>query len=248
LGHKKRNKKALSFQHSHSSYSQMANMEVLINKFLADNELDESVKDSLIDLVNNCFTTYVTHMSAQWIVAATPATKKAAATKKTKVEKCEDPTECESDTELNERCTTAVLDDYCRTHKLRIGGEGGKAARVARVWRHIQGASDEDDFSPRSKPKKAPAKKEPHKCSCKTAKGAPCGCAATNERQGHWFCHKHIDQADDFFASQDDVDELTTPKPSPKAAAPAKPVSKKPSANIKKKVVEPEPELEEDDE
>jgi hypothetical protein len=230
----------------------MANMEILINEFIAAHELDESAKDAVIDLVNSCFTAYVTHMSAQWITSAAPVTKKAAAaaaTKKPKVEKCEDPTECETEAELNERCTTAVLDDYCRTHKLRIGGEGGKASRVARVWRHIQGASDEDDYSPRSKPKKAPVKKEPHKCSCKTIKGAPCGCAATNERQGHWFCHKHIDQADDFFASleAEEEPEPVTPKPSPKAAAPAKPVSKKPSANIKKAVAAFEPELEEED-
>ena len=226
----------------------MANMETLINEFIAEHEMDESAKDSLIDLVNKCFTSYVTHMSSEWLVAAAPVTKKAAGTKKPKAEKCEDPTECGTEQELNERCTTAVLDDYCRTHKLRIGGEGGKAARVARVWRHIQGASDEDDFSPRNKPKKVPAKKEPHKCSCKTAKGAPCGCAATNERQGHWFCHKHIDQADDFFAAQnEEEEEPETPKPSPKPVV-AKPVSKKPSASIKKKVAVFEPELEEEDE
>jgi hypothetical protein len=218
----------------------MANMEIEITQFLAANELDAGLKEATIDLVNKCFTIYITHMSSQWLTAAPPAAPKKAVSK---VEKSEDPTECESETKLNMRCTTAVLDEYCRTHKLRIGGEGGKAARVSRVWRHMQGESDADDFSPRNKPKNTPAKKEPKKCSCKTAKGAPCAAAATNERDGHWFCYKHIDQADDFIAVLGAEDQQETPVSSPAK----KPVVKRPSAAIKKaKAPEPEEELEEE--
>ena len=129
----------------------MANMEIRINEFLSTNEIDENVKDSLVDLINSCFADYVTHMSTEWLSAAVPVAKKAPAKTVKKAEKCDDPTECESEAELNLRCTSAILDGYCRTHKLRVGGEGGKATRVARVWRHIQGTSDEDDFSPRGK-------------------------------------------------------------------------------------------------
>ena len=213
-------------------------METRINQFLFTNEIDESKKDALVDLINSCFADYVSYMSSEWISA--PAAKKTTAKAVVKkVEKTEDPSECESEQELNLRCTTSVLDDYCRTHKLRIGGEGGKTNRVSRVWRHMQGVSDEDDFSPRSKPKKVPAKKEAHKCSCLTAKGAPCGSAATNLKEDHWFCYKHIDNADEFLAALDEEEPVVV-KPSPKA------VSKRPSVGIKKKVVEEE--LESDEE
>ena len=231
----------------------MANMETRINQFLLTNEIDDSVKDSLIDLVNGCFADYVSHMSSEWMSAAAPATKKATAkTAVKKADKTEDPSECESEQELNLRCTTAVLDEYCRTHKLRVGGEGGKANRVARVWRHMQGTTIDDDFSPRSKAKKTPAKKEQHRCVCLTAKKAPCGSAATNLKEDHWFCYKHIDVADEWLAALCEIEEpkeetgMVTPKPSPKGVK--KTVSKKPSANIKKKVVEPEEELESDEE
>jgi len=195
----------------------MANMELLINNFLITNEIDESAKDSLVDLINGCFTSYVTHMSSEWstIPAKKPSTK---VSKKT--DKTEDPTECKSEEELTLRCTSTVLDGYCRTHKLRIGGEGGKATRVGRVWRHMSGKNDENDTSPRSKAKATPAKKEPHRCVCLTSKNLPCGSAATNENGGHWFCYKHIDTADEWLSCFNKIEN----KPSP--------------AKNKKKVVE----------
>jgi len=215
----------------------MASMDSRINEFLQTHEIDESVKDSLVDLINNCFANYVSHMSAEWISSS--VAKKVSTKSVKKADKTEDPTECESEDELNLRCTTVILDNYCRTHKLRIGGEGGKAARVGRVWRHMQGVSDENDFSPRNKPKATPAKKESHKCVCLTAKKLPCGSAATNLKEGHWFCYKHIDGADEWLSEKCEEIE-SSPKPV------AKPVSKKPSASIKKKIVEQE--LESDDE
>ena len=223
----------------------MANMEIEITQFLTANELDAGLKEATIDLVNKCFAIYIGHMSSEWLTAPVQVPSKKVIAK-SKVEKTGDPTECDSETDINLRCTTAVLDEYCRIHKLRIGGEGGKAARVSRVWRHMHGESDEDDFSPRNKPKKTPAKKDPKKCSCLTAKGAPCAAAATNERDDHWFCYKHIEQADEFLAYLCEEVQQGTPPQSPVKKAVVKPVVKRPSAVIKKAKA-PEPEILEED-
>jgi len=179
-------------------------------------------------------------MSSDWLQSDAPApAKKSATTKKTvsKVEKLENAADAESLEQLiSTACNTALLNDYCRENGLRIGGK--KAEVAGRVWRHLQGESQDDDISPRSKPKKAPKKKESHQCFACNAKGQPCGLAADNQHEGEWFCFRHIDSADEI------IEKKNTPPP--KAKASPKVVSKKPAASLKKKA-EPQLELEEGD-
>ena len=172
-------------------------MQTRINEFIATNSLDESVSESLIELVNGCFSDYVSHMSKEWVKDSVPTkpSKKAAATKSEKLESVAD---AESMEQLKSAsCTSAMLNDYCRENKLRIGGSKNDVA--SRVWRHLHDEQTDDDVSPRSKPKKVVAKKEKHQCFSCNAKGQPCGIAADNEFEGEWFCYRHIDNAEDII-------------------------------------------------
>jgi hypothetical protein len=217
-------------------------MQIDIDAFVSKHKLDDSSKEELIDLVNGCFTKYIQHMSSDWLSSDAPVpAKKAATTKKavSKVEKLENASEAESIEQLiSTACNTALLNDYCRENGLRIGGK--KAEVAGRVWRHLQGESEDDDVSPRSKPKKTPKKKESHQCFACNAKGQPCGLAADNQHEGEWFCFRHIDSADEI------IEKKNAPPPAPKPKASPKVVSKKPAASLKKKA-EPQLELEEGD-
>ena len=70
----------------------MANMEAIIDAYLITNGIDESGKDSLISLVNQCFSCYIEHMSKEWIGSGKPknATAKPKSGKATKLDKLED--------------------------------------------------------------------------------------------------------------------------------------------------------------
>ena len=206
-------------------------MQIDIDQFIAAHELDASAKEELIDLVNKCFTKYVTHMSSDWLQAEVPILAKKGTAKKgtSKAEKLESVDDAESLEQLiSTACTTALLSEYCRENGLRIGGNKKDAA--GRVWRHKTGETTDDDISPRSKPKKVVAKKEVHQCFACNAKGQPCGLAADNLHESEWFCFRHIDTADEI------IEAKNTPPPVPKAkASPKAAVSKKPAASLKKK-------------
>ena len=219
----------------------MSNMQTYINEFISTNGLDESVTNSVIDLVNKCFSDYVSHMSAEWLNAEIPAKKtKKTTTPAAKVEKLENAADADSLDQLKgPSCTSVVLNDYCRSNELRIGGTKKEIAE--RVWRHLQGETSENDISPRSKPKKVvPSKKEQHQCFACNVKGQPCGIGATEEHNGNWFCFRHIDSADEII-------EKKTPTTPTKSKVSPKAVSKKPSTSIKKQKIVDE-ELEEDEE
>lgn len=217
-------------------------MQTYIQEFCTENDLDDSKQQELIDMVNKCFTCYITHMSEEWLTAAP---KKASSsgttgTKKEKVEKIESAADAVSLEQLNSpACTAKILSDYCREHKLRIGGK--KEDQAARVWRHLSGTPDEDDTSPKGKGKKgsvsvAAAKKEKHNCFACNSKGQPCGLDGSEQFDDEWFCFRHIEKAAEIIASKKD--------PAP-ASPPKKAVSKRPSAAIKKAVVTEEVEDEE---
>jgi len=175
----------------------MANMEAIIDEYLTANGIDESGKDSLVNLVNQCFTCYVEHMAKEWIVSKpTKATKPA---KATKADKMDNPINAEKQDDLN-RCTSQTLNEFCKNNGLKQGGN--KKEIISRVWRLIQGEMLEDDQSPRSKTKKTPAKQEKHQCFGCNAKGAPCGSAASEEYEGHWFCWRHIADAQSIIESK----------------------------------------------
>jgi len=187
----------------------MAAMESLIMTFIKNHDLDEEVTDSLIELVNGCFAVYVKHMSNEWIRTEPAAVGGDKKSKKSSKSKLENPADAESLEELS-TCTSVVLNDYCRTHDLRVGGV--KNDLVERVWRHLQGESSDKDTSPRSKPKKADTKKELHACFACNAKGKPCGIGATKQFEDKWFCAHHIDNAEEIIEKMSAKKEPEPPK------------------------------------
>jgi hypothetical protein len=180
----------------------MANMQTRLESFISDNNLDESISDSLIDLVNGCFTDYVEHMSKDWLNLPKPI-KQPKITKGEKLDSCSD---AESLDDLRgTKCTTTLLNEYCRTHSIRVGGTKKEIAE--RVWRHLQGEQSDSDLSPKGKSKKTPAKKELHACFACNAKGQPCGIAATEQFNGEWFCFRHQDDSGEIIAKKKNTRE-----------------------------------------
>ena len=173
----------------------MANMDSRLNQFISENGLDEEIKDSLIELVNGCFADYVSHMSKEW--SSTPVSTKSPP--KEKKVKLEDPTEAEKIEDLR-KCTSIILNEYCKTHELKIGGD--KKDIMGRVWRHLQGETSDDDTGRKAKAKKVVVVKVPHACFAHNAKGAPCGIVATDQFSSEWFCCRHIDSAEEILSKK----------------------------------------------
>jgi len=194
----------------------MANMEDRIDSFIAEHGLDENAKDAVIELVNGCFTDYISHMAVEWLKNPVDNKSKKNITKSKKA-KLEDPTVAQSIDDLV-NCTTAILTEYCKNNNLKVGGT--KTDLSGRVWRHIQGESSDEDTKNTKKSSKdsknsknSKSKKEVHSCFACNSKGAPCGLSATEEYSGHWFCFHHIDSAEELISakkSSDSESESTT--------------------------------------
>jgi hypothetical protein len=138
-----------------------------------------------------------------------------------KSEKVEDPTSCENYDDLR-KCTTGILNQFCKDHGLKIGGN--KKEIMDRVWRHIQGQSSDEDKSSRNKPKTPKKVPEKHSCCGTNTSGAPCGISATEEFEGKYFCYKHIAHASKFNEKTNEtgkvakvVQEIENKKPKPRA-------------------------------
>jgi hypothetical protein len=208
----------------------MASINALIASFIEENK-DTQVTDdiafvrALKALVVDCLDTQPASPAR-----GSPVRKVGAVAAKEKVVKLDSVVDAQSEAELNSSaCTVVQLSDYCREVGLRIGG--AKADVAGRVWRHLCGETVAEDISPRSLPKKTPAKKEKHQCFGCTTKGLPCGLPATQQFEEEWFCFKHIDTAEDF------IEAANAPPPPPKVVSPKATVSKRPGAGIKKAVV-----------
>lgn len=199
----------------------MSAMESIIDNFIGTNNFDESIKDSLIEVVNKCFTCYVEHMSSEWLNNV-PVTKTKAVgspkTKTTKADKLEDPTEATSLEDLR-RCTSVTLNTFCKENGLKTGGN--KKELSDRVWAYIEGQQSDKEIQSISttKPKKASGRSksksgssskqqsEKHQCFGCNDKGLPCGTSATEEHQSdsgesHWFCWRHITDAEKIITSK----------------------------------------------
>ena len=189
----------------------MANMEDRIDSFIAENGLDENAKDAVIELVNGCFTDYISHMATEWLKNPIDNKSKKNITKSKKA-KLEDPTAAESIDDLM-NCTTAILTEYCKNNKLKVGGT--KTDLSGRVWRHIQGESSDEDTKNTKKSSKdskdLKSKKEVHSCFACNSKGAPCGLSATEEYSGHWFCFHHIDNAEELISAKKQIESELEP-------------------------------------
>ena len=165
----------------------MSSIQSMITAFSTEHNLTEDAQTKLIDMVNNCFHHYVSHMSKEWLVAPVGAAKEKSI-KSSKTEALENPADAAEFDDLR-RCKSTVLDEFCKEKQLRVGGT--KKEKMDRVWRFLQGTSTEEDKSPR-KTKKVVVKKEAHTCSGCSKKNKPCGIAATEEYDGKWFCWHHV--------------------------------------------------------
>ena len=178
-------------------------METMIDKFITEHSFDEDIKEPIIDLINGCFTDYVSHMAASWLdtpVGNNGTNKVNSGTNKgTKKDKLENPAEATSIDDLK-NCTSVILNGFCKDNKLKIGGN--KKDIMDRVWRHIQGEGSDDDKGRGAKSKKEKTKIEAHACFACNSKGTPCGLVANEEFDEKWFCHRHINDAESIISKK----------------------------------------------
>ena len=216
-----------------------ASIETRVDAFIQEHELDTDIKEDVQNLVIGC----IEDMFKTLFNVPIPVQEDPKKTKKVlKADKIEDPATVESIEELR-NCTTGILNQYCRDHNLKIGGN--KKEIMDRVWRHIQGESSDEDKSSRGKPKKEKRIAEKHVCSGFKLDGTPCQISGTEEKDGCFFCYKHIADADKFIGAQK-KGESSTKKKSKKVESddeddetPAPPPSRK--AKGKKAVIAPVP-------
>jgi hypothetical protein len=222
----------------------MASIESRIDTFISEHDLDTDLKDELCVLVTGCMEDLFKHVFTQPV----PESETKKAKKVLKSEKVEDPASCETYEDLR-NCTTGVLNQFCKDHGLKVGGN--KKEIMDRVWRHIQGESSDEDKSSRGKPKKEKKVPEKHACCGTNVAGVPCGSSATEEFGGSHFCWRHISDAQKFIDAQNTESEPVPEKPKEKKKAKA-PVTEEPKPKPRAKFVpkqpEPEPELETEDE
>jgi hypothetical protein len=228
-------------------------MELRIENFITEHELDPDMKDELSNLVSGCLDDLYKHLYNQPVPQSQTATK---AKKVLKSEKVEDPATCETLDDLR-NCTTGVLNQFCKEHGLKVGGN--KKEIMDRVWRHMQGNGSDEDKSTRNKPKAEKKVPEKHACSGTNVAGVPCGVSATEEFGGCHFCWRHITDAQKFIdaiapepvaKTKAKVPKAKEAKPKAvKAEAKAEPAAKPARAKFVPKKPEPEiePELEEEE-
>jgi hypothetical protein len=199
------------------------------NAFIEKFELPDTpeFRESLGDYVTGCWGDHFKIVQSDQV----PDDKKSA--KVTKAEKIEDPSECKERDDLR-NCTSATLNEYCKKHGLRVGGN--KKEVTDRVWRFLQGNNSEDDISPRTKPKKEKKINEKHDCCGCTSKGTPCAVAATVEVDGHWFCWRHEETCQEIISNLSKKGE-----PAKKGESSKKVKESEPEVKKGKKVKEPEP-------
>lgn len=213
------------------------------DEFINTHDLPDTddFRKHLADFVSGCWADHYKIVMEKTI----PDDKPTRGTKVSKENKIEDPTECKTRDDLR-NCTSGTLNEFCKKQGLRVGGN--KSEIMDRVWRYLQGNNSEEDMSPRNKPKKEKKVNEKHDCYGCTSKGTPCAVAATVEVDGHWFCWRHEENAQEIIAnkgsSASKKSEKKTEKTSEKKTEKN---SEKKVSKGKKKVVDEELETEESD-
>lgn len=176
-------------------------METIIDTFMSTHSIDSSVKDPLIELINGCFSIYIGEMSKEWLDKSTTSNPVKAIKESSKESsKIEDISQCESEEDVK-KCTVTVLTSFCKTNGLKVGGS--KKDLSDRVWRHIQGNSSDEDKSSKTKAKKTAEKKVHHECCGKNKAGDQCGLAGSEEKNGKWYCFRHIDLCEKTDVTKD---------------------------------------------
>jgi hypothetical protein len=175
-----------------------SSIETRIETFLTEHELDTDLKEEVQELIIGCIETMFKHLYSIPLVAEETTKAK----KVLKADKVEDPSSVENAEELR-NCTTGILNQYCRDHKLKIGGT--KKEIMDRVWRHIQGEGSDEDKGRGGKVKKEKKVAEKHVCSGFKTDGSPCQLSGTEDKGECWFCYKHITDADNKGQSSTSV-------------------------------------------
>ena len=214
----------------------MASIESRIDTFIAENKLRADLKDLICVLVTGCMEDLFKHVFTHPVPETTKSKKVL------KADKVEDPTSCETREDLR-NCTTGVLNQFCKDHTLKIGGN--KSELMDRVWRHLQGQTSDEDKSSRNKPKKEKKNSEKHACFGKNSAGAECGISATETFCGYHFCHRHITDAQKFIEAKEKHTESKLKASKSKTEKPPKSVK---ASRKKKADPEPEPEQESEEE
>jgi len=188
-------------------------MDSIVDSFLNEYSLtDPGAKDSLIEVINSCFKVYAQYMSKD-LLGSEGTTKEPKESKKEpktpkaktpKVPPLENPADATSLAQLGE-CTIQVLSKFCKEHSLKVGGK--KDSVSLRVWRFLQGETSDEDRSVKGSVKSANGPKkdskepvvpggespqEPRECCGMTKSGAQCVLAGTRERDGMWYCFRHL--------------------------------------------------------
>jgi hypothetical protein len=204
----------------------MSSIDAIVDSFILENDLDDSIKPSLEGLINKCFEGVFKHFY-NLPIPESGSTSKPKANKVLKSEKIEDPAECQSRDQLH-CCTTVSLSAFCKNNGLKVGGN--KTDVIDRVWRFLQGNTSAEDKSPRGTGAKAKKVAEKHICSGCNAKGEKCGVAGTErwKESDYWFCWQHIFHAEETIAKLEDPNQ-----PKPKERAPKTPKAAKTEAKAK---------------
>ena len=180
-------------------------MDSIVDTFLEKYSLaaDPGAKDSMIDTINSCFKVYAEYMSKDLLAVKEPKAKaaktakaektessaKAAKAAKTERKVLENPAEATSMDALN-GCTIQILAKWCKDHEMKVGGK--KEEVVARVWRHLQGETSDEDKTPKARPRKKSAESAAtHVCCGVTKAGKPCVLAGTTCVDDKWLCFRH---------------------------------------------------------
>lgn len=146
-----------------------------------------------------------------------------------------------TDLDTLKKATVETLRTYCTDNGLKVGGQ--KKAIMERVWKHLNGETDQSDMSPKNRAKKPKEPKEKHACCGKTKAGLPCNSLASHEHerdgQKFYFCFRHEKDAEEIMdtlcapctpvtSDTEIVEEDTnTPPPKPKRIVKKKASSKK---------------------
>ena len=180
-------------------------MDSIVDTFLEKYSLaaDPGAKDSMIDTINSCFKVYAEYMSKDLLAVKEPRAKAAKTAKADKAESSakpakaakadrkvlENPAEATSMDALN-GCTIQILAKWCKDHEMKVGGK--KEEVVARVWRHLQGETSDEDKTPKARPRKKSAESAAtHVCCGVTKAGKPCVLAGTSCVDDKWLCFRH---------------------------------------------------------
>ena len=196
-------------------------MDSIVDTFLEKYSLaaDPGAKDSMIDTINSCFKVYAEYMSKDLLAdkkvnKAAKESKpkdetpvKAAKTSKAERKVLENPAEATSMDALN-GCTIQILAKWCKDHEMKVGGK--KEEVVARVWRHLQGETSDEDKTPKARPRKKSAESTAqHVCDGVTKAGKPCVLAGTSCVDGKWLCFRHNpDLSKETAAEKKGIDSL----------------------------------------